>query len=430
MRSVWAMPKVTVLPSGGLKVGAKTLFPIGISLPPPPDGKAPAGRDGLAELAAAGVTFVRTGMVGWNDEFVDAQIAAERKRLDAAAAHGLHCWPWLGELTDLPLVKPGEPPSLKEQVLAKVVNALKGHDGLLAWKSVDEPRNPFRGENWIRPAGVVRGYEKLKSLDPNHPVVIIQTPVNTVAELTPYRPAFDITGADIYPVSYPPGTHVGSKTADVSVVGDVTRTLRAAAGAKPIWMTLQIAWSGVAPSASKPNQVPRFPTLHEERFMTYQAIANGARGVNYFGGHLTQVTTPQDAALGWNWSFWEQTLRPIVRELASPELQVALVAPDLKPGVKTENAAIELVTRQTTNYVFVIAVRRGGATSRVAFTGLPKRKDGTPITTGRVLFEYDQRPLPPPIKPESQTFRPITVANGRFEDWFAPHDAHVYRFAL
>ena len=44
--------------------------------------------------------------------------------------------------------------------------------------------------------------------------------------------------------------------------------------------------------------------------MTYQAIANGARGLNYFGGHLTQVASPEDAALGWNWRFWEQVLRP------------------------------------------------------------------------------------------------------------------------
>src|SRR5262245_1896923 len=285
------MAKVVVLPSGGLKVAGKTLFPIGISLPPPPGGKTPGGRDGLAELAAAGVTFIRSGIVGWNEEFVDGQIAAERKVLDAAAAHGLSCWPWLGELTDLPARNPNDPPSPKEQVLTKVVNGLKGHGALLAWKSVDEPRNPFRGDNWIRPAGLVRGYAKVKALDANHPVVIIQTPVNTVAELIPYRPPLDITGADIYPVSYPAGTHIGSKTADVSVVGDVARRLRSAAGSKPVWMTLQIAWSGVAPSASKPERVPRFPTLHEERFMTYQAIANGARGINYFGGHLTQVTS-------------------------------------------------------------------------------------------------------------------------------------------
>ena len=74
------MAKVVVLPSGGLKVAGKTLFPIGISLPPPPGGKTPGGRDGFAELAAAGVTFVRTGMAGWNEEFVGAQIAAERER--------------------------------------------------------------------------------------------------------------------------------------------------------------------------------------------------------------------------------------------------------------------------------------------------------------------------------------------------------------
>ena len=39
--------------------------------------------------------------------------------------------------------------------------------------------------------------------------------------------------------------------------------------------------------------MPRFPSLHDERFMTYQAIANGARGLNYFGGHLTQIASPR-----------------------------------------------------------------------------------------------------------------------------------------
>jgi len=424
------MAKVVVLPSGGLKVAGKTLFPIGVSLPPPPGGKTPGGRDGLAELAAAGVTFVRTGIAGWNEEFAAAQIAAERERLDAAAGAGLRCWPWLGELTDLPLRKPGDPAGPKERMLTRVVNAFKGHDAVLAWKSVDEPRNPYRGENWIRPAGLVRGYEKVKALDPDHPVVIIQTPLNTVAELTPYRPALDITGADIYPVSYPPGAHVAGKNKDINVVGDVTQTLRAAAGPKPVWMTLQVAWSGVSPSKDKPDQVPRFPSLHDERFMTYQAIAGGARGLNYFGGHITQIASPEDSALGWNWAFWEQTLRPVVRELASPELQVALVAPDVKPGVKTATAGMELVTRRTTNYVFVIAVRRSGTTSRVTFTGLPKRENGSAIASGRVLFEYDQRPLPPPVEPGATGYRPVGVKDGAFTDWFAPHDAHVYRFAL
>ena len=60
-------------------------------------------------------------------------------------------------------------------------------------------------------------------------------------------------------------------------------------------MTLQIAWSGAALSKDAPNIVPRFPSLPQERFMAYQAIVNGARGLVFFGGHLTEVCTPDDA---------------------------------------------------------------------------------------------------------------------------------------
>jgi len=61
-----------------------------------------------------------------------------------------------------------------------------------------------------------------------------------------------------------------------------------AAGSKPVWMTLQVAWSGVVPSEQHPENVPRFPTLGQERFMAYQAIVNGARGLAFFGGHPTR----------------------------------------------------------------------------------------------------------------------------------------------
>jgi hypothetical protein len=126
--------------------------------------------------------------------------------------------------------------------------------------------------------------------------------LGTVRELVRYRPAFDVTGADIYPVAYPPGEHSDLANKDISVVGDVTQKMLQAAVGKPIWMTLQIAWSGVTPSQQWPGLVPRFPTLHEERFMAYQAIINGARGLIFFGGHLTQVMRPRDAQAGWNWS--------------------------------------------------------------------------------------------------------------------------------
>ena len=333
-------------------------------------------------------------------------------------------------MPDLPARAPaGSQAAARTQILSRIATTFKGHPGLGAYKGVDEPRNPFRGANWIRPEGLVRALQRLKRLDPNHPLVIIQAPRSTVAQLTPYRPAFDITGADIFPIAYPPGEHSDLDNRDISVVGDVTRKMVRAAGGKPVWMTLQIAWSGTVTSARKPNVVPRFPTLHELRFMAYQAIACGARGLMFFGGHLTQVTRPVDAGAGWNWTFWEQTLRPLLEELSSTAVAPALVAP-AGPPVKSSAQDLDLVTRRDGRFLYLIAARRGGATSRVGFTGLPKKLDGSPLRGGQVLFEYVQEPPPPPIGAGRQSFRSVSVANGGFRDWFGPHDVHVYRFEL
>ena len=81
-------------------------------------------------------------------------------------------------------------------------------------------------------------------------------------------------------------------------------------------MTLQIAWSGavaVAAEAGRRAALPD-PARASASWPTRRSL-NGARGLNFFGGHLTQVARPADARAGWNWTFWEQVLRPLVREL-------------------------------------------------------------------------------------------------------------------
>ena len=402
-------------------------FPIGVSNPPPPAARAWNGRPAWAELRDGGVTFVRTGAADWNARGLGEQLAVEQARLDAAARHGLECWLYLGELPNLPAAGAPE----RERLLEQVVRAFRGHEALLGWKGIDEPRNPARTPTWIRPEPLVRAYKKVKTLDREHPLVIIQAPRSTVAQLTPYRPAFDITGVDVFPVSYPPGVHTSSRNKDVSVVGDWVRVLRRAAGTKPVWATLQIAFSGTARSKRKPDVLPRFPTLKEERFMAHQAIVAGARAVNFFGGHLTQVMTPRDAALGWNWTFWEQVLRPLVRELSSPDLAPALMARDVagvraKPGYPN----IELVNRRAGAFHYVIAVKRGGPTVQVEFTGVPKKRNGTAIASGEVLFEHVQSPPPPPFDATKVALRRVTVSRGGFEDWLAAHDVRVYRFRV
>ena len=369
------------------------MFPLILSNAPPPNG--------LKRVAAGGANVIRTGIPDWSTEFVDGQLQNERGRLDAAHANGLRCWVWLGSLPNLP----PQPGSDREKLLAKVVNGLKGHPALFAWKGIDEPA-------WgkVPVAGLVRAYKRIKALDPAHPVVIIQAPRGTAAELRPYRPAYDVTGADVYPVSYPPGIHAGGANKDVSVVGDVTRRMAASAGTKPVWATLQIAWSGV----TKPGAVPRFPTLQEERFMAYQAIVAGARGLAFFGGHLTQVMRPADARAGWNWTFWNEVLQPLLTELSSTAIAPALVAPTAGAEVTASAKDVQLAARSADGFLYVIAVRRGGGeTSRVTFTGLP------PVGGGQALFEYVQ-----------QQFRSVPAHGGAFQDWLGPHDARVYRFKL
>ncbi len=401
--SVVAVDRAT----GALLLEGRKVFPLVLSNGPPLGAKAPDGGDAFAEIAAGGASFIRVGRPDWSLESIDQQIAAEREVLDAAAEHGLHCWLQLGNVPDLP----ARAVSPNRRLLTNIVGQLKDHPALGAWKGIDEPANPNRPAR-VPVAGLVRAYRTLRAADPNHPVVITQAPLGTAAQLTPYRPAFDITGADIYPVSYPPGKHAGGGKRDIGIVGDITRKMVRAAGSKPIWMTLQIAWSGVIATEQHPANVPRFPTLSQERFMAYQAIVHGARGLAFFGGHLTQIARPADAKAGWNWTFWERVLRPLLEELTSDSVAPALVAPDARRRVKASAKDVELVTREADGFLYVIAVRRGSATSRVVFSGLPAR-----LTGGEVLFEYGD-----------QAFRTVSVANGRFRDWFGQHDARVYRF--
>jgi hypothetical protein len=386
-------------------------FPVILSNGPPPAG--------FQQVADAGVTMIRAGRGDWNEATLDAQIADEIALLDDAHAHGLQCWVWLGALTNVPAG------GQTGTALRRVVQALHGHPALGAWKGHDEPRNPFNTAKSVPPDNLARGHRIVASIDADHPVVIIQAPRGSVQGLVPYRPAFDITGVDIYPVSYPPGVHSDQPTKDISVVGNVTQWIRQAAGTKPVWVTLQIAWSGVIPTKSKPGLVPRFPTNGELRFMAYQAIANGARGLAFFGGHLTSVQSPADARAGWNWTYWREALEGVVRELSSTALAPALVAPPSKLAVHTQPHSndIEIATRQTAQFLYVLVVRRGGATAQIGIAGLPASTRG-----GEVLFEYVQDPLPPPLDPASEKFRSIAVTGGAFRDWFAPYDARVYRF--
>ncbi|HZM06516.1 MAG TPA: hypothetical protein VFC44_26235 [Candidatus Saccharimonadales bacterium] len=386
--------RVTINSDNVLVINGRKIFPIGFTMGPPPNGKTPGGKNGLEELAEAGATFIRTGTKGanWNEQ----TIAGEQIWEDAAARYGLYCWPFLRELA----VVTGHD-AKREALLRRVVEQFKNHPGLGIWKGADEPA---WGKTPVAP--LVRAREIVRELDPNHPLAIIQAPRGTVATLRPYNAACDITGADVYPISYPPGTDSLLTNKEISMVGDYTKTMmEVGEGKRPVWMVLQIAWSG----AVKPGKTLRFPTFPEERFMSYQAIINGARGLVYFGGNLEQAMPPQDARLGWNWTFWNHVLRPVMEEIGNHSpLEAALVAPDSKLPIKMTGAKdVEYCAREVGTELFILACKREGATVQVRFSGLPVTEG-----EGEVMYESPRK---------------VEVKNGAFSDWFGPFEVHVYR---
>src|SRR5581483_12337899 len=201
-------------------------------------------KDAWAEIASAGVTFVRNYTV-WTAASVDEQMIPVGAELDGASAHGLQVW----------LALAGVDADLTHgSLLDRIVDTFKGHPGLGVWKGADEPAH-----GGVPAKGLVDVHRHLQAVDPDHPLAIIEAPrdpattkggrdrVLTAAALRPYSAACDIHGVDIYPVSVPPGKHAGRANRDVSVVGDVTRILDAATPQKALWATLQIAWTGVLP---------------------------------------------------------------------------------------------------------------------------------------------------------------------------------------
>jgi hypothetical protein len=355
-----------------------------------------------------------------------------------AAAHGMRCCPWMGWA--LSNFDPGD--KKKEAELKQIIDAFRESPGMGLWKGADEPE--WGNEHDAKkstPEQVANVARIIHENDPNHPIWLVQAPRGTVASMKRYNDGWDIGGIDIYPVSYPPGVHTLEKNKDLSMVGDWTRFMREVAGPKPYWMTLQIAFSGVA----KPGKTLRFPTFPEQRFMAYEAIINGSRGLTYFGGGIPQTLNERDRALGYNWTYWDRIMVPLLQEIGpkspiEPALIAAdskirlTVAPELPPKRKVatkaeeenKNAggpaqyvqdqagaadakAIEWLVREAGKDVYVLACMKAGPTIHVRFTGLP-----SDCGKGDVVFEEP---------------RTVEAKDGSFSDWFGPYEVHVYKFS-
>ena len=393
MKEIRSVPtKVTYDEHNRILLNGKPWFPIVFTpFGPPLGAKDPNGRDAIEVLAAGGVDGFRIGRGIKTPE--DEEMYA--KYLDWFAEHGVYGFPYIAKLS----VFEPQAPERKER-LKEIVERFKYHPAMAVWKTDDEPawgKAPIEG--------LMEAYKYLKEIDPDHPAWMAHAPRDTVDILREYCKACDMTGIDIYPISVPMGKHGHLPNKEISVVGDYADFINQAVdGKKPFLMILQVCWSGVVP----PNNVLVYPTFHQERYMAYQAIIKGARGLVFFG--MPVALQGRDAELGYNWTFWDEILKPLLREIGKgSELHSALLAPNSKPSLKATGAPdIEFTVREVGSFVYILAAKRESAEAPVTFSGNWLKGEVEVMFEGRTLEAKD----------------------GSFTDRFGPNDVHVYKVRM
>jgi len=216
-----------------------------------------------------------------------------REELDRAASVGL--------LGVVPLsLQNGAADNLKEYV-----KSLMDHPALAVWEGPDEIVWNFTaasmlhrqqkvhkepGEWWKQTDNAIaysrqqaaqiipkmrEAAQMIRELDGGkHPIWINEAARSDLAYVRQYLDFVDITGCDFYPVR--------KDERLIYRLGPVTDHWIQVGEGKPVWMVLQgFAWSELGDYYGVKEIA--YPTFDESRFMAYDVIAHGAKGVLYWG---------------------------------------------------------------------------------------------------------------------------------------------------
>jgi len=196
-----------------------------------------------------------------------------------------------------------------EARVRQVIERFRSHPSVLAWYLNDELPPTWRDRLEDR-------YRLVRRLDPDHPTWAVLYQVDQLAE---YRHTCDVLGTDPYPVARAPVTMAGEWA---------RKTREASLGTDAFWQVPQaFAWC-TARQDRDPAGDGRPPTYPELRCMTYQALAEGAKGLIYYAFYELK-----EDPLGFD-ARWKDMAR-IAREVRA--LEPALLSTDPPPdGVAVE----------------------------------------------------------------------------------------------
>ncbi len=259
----------------------------------------------------------------------------------------------------------------KKKLLVAEIKIFMDHPALLGWYISDEPN----GTN-VSPEYLTEIYRLVKETDPWHPVsIVFMAPFLSSKK---YADALDIVMADPYPVpDYP-----------VTLVGKVTAQLKSEfKGKRPVWTVLQAFGGG--------EWWGREPTFQEIRSMTWQAVTEGATGIQYFVRQGPNYFPKSLAA-------WSECGR-MAMEVA--ELTPWLLSDEEPLNVRSSSQNITVSSRLHNGQLLVMAVNKINApvSVTIAITG---------IYSGKATLPFENRSLP--------------VTGGNINDNIAPFGSQAY----
>jgi hypothetical protein len=246
----------------------------------------------------------------------------------------------------------------KRQMLTEMAKQNENTQGVIVWQGPDEPNYfPFGIKPGPSSAGLQAGADALRAAS-KHPLWINFSPTGDdraprdFSSLTHYLAVPDVVSVDIYPVGAGADLQeIPFADRGLASIGDFTRNLVRMVSVngrqqKPVWMVLQgFGWHALGAASNPPdNLIGRPPTYEEIRFMTFDAIINGATGVIYWGAPFIA----KDDTATWD------SLKKVAAELHS--LQPALTG-DIRAAdhdAYCANRNIEIAVRQAGRDLYLL----------------------------------------------------------------------------
>ncbi len=287
--------------------------------------------------------------------------------------------------------------------LHTIVDALKEHPALFCWESLDEI-----SQYKIPVEGLLEGISLLKRLDPKHDIWLNHPPsVIDPRWLQHYGCAADIVSLDIYPIPKVFG-YGNLPNKEINSVGQYTDLLhKSLTDGQSAWMVLQAYRFNDDEFSHLPQEnLRRFPTYHEIRFMTYQAITHGTKGIMYFL-YLRRPTLPPAHTYvntPFTPEFWN-TMESIGRELKT--LYPVLITENYH-RLEVNSDHVSYLLKRVGDLTWLIAVNEQNEPSEVTF------RLAQSITKLDIMFED----------------RSVIFDSNSFTDKFAGYDVHIYHLVL